>query len=105
LEQLNVGHNVLNEDAMDLSLASLHNLDDGCVDLEPTLRFHLPFDLDFFFSCFNGLLFDWWHGDEVQPELLALKCIVHFDALIIVIKSAFFGFLFQQDLHLRVAKL
>lgn len=90
---------------MDLSLASLHNLNNGSVDLEPTLRLHLPFNLDFLFSCFNGLLFDWGHGDEVQPERLVGKCIVYFDGLVIIVKSALFGFLFQQNLTLRVAKL
>ena len=105
MEELNVAHYVTNELAIGLSLASLHDFDNGGVNLEPTLRLNLPFNLEFLLSCFNGLFFDWRYGGEVQPKLLVCKSKVYFDGLVIVVKSALFGFLLQQNLYLRVAKL
>jgi hypothetical protein len=75
---------------MDLSLASLHDLYDGSVDLVSTLVVNLILDLFFLFSLINGLLFDLGQWNQVHPDLLASECIIQLESLVFVIESRFF---------------
>ena len=89
---------------MDLSLASLHDLYDGSVDLVRTLVINLILDLFLLFSLINGLLLDLGQWNQVHPDLLASECKIQLESLVFVIKSRFFT-LFVQNCLFGVAKI
>jgi len=58
---------------MDLSLACLHDLNDGSVDVARTIIINLLLDICLLWSLFNRLLLDLHDWNQVQSDLLALE--------------------------------